>query len=247
MQTVFPRCADNTCPSSLSARLKRDPFPSFALQKRPRSQLPAPGSSSTREKKIHQLSQQDIDNKPQLIRSGESLFQGGQVQVTPQLCTSQRGSASMPEGAGGRGRGFPLLLLQNERKEINTRCNAFTTTATTPPLPAPATAPPRRGARSSRLPPALPGSPQSPASRGGFPPGDCRGRSRPAHGAALPRPGWPRTPAARKRLGSGGAGDVTHWPSCPRGPRPVPPTQIRIAEVPSLQAAGTACFAGRLR
>lgn len=43
-------------------------------------------------------------------------------------------------GQGGDGgRGFPLLLLQNERKEINTRCNAFA------PHPN-ATAPPRRGA-----------------------------------------------------------------------------------------------------
>ncbi|XP_077044622.1 uncharacterized protein LOC143695533 [Agelaius phoeniceus] len=160
-----------------------NPFPFFALQKRSRSQLPTPGSSSSSEKKFHQISQHDIDNKPRPIRYPESLYsRGGRAQINPKTLHVSAGQCRHAGQGSGGGRGIPLLLLllQNERKEINTGCkprHPRRARSAQPRLPGPAAIPARRGGSAKRLqgsglpraPSALPrhAPPQPPASENG--------------------------------------------------------------------------------
>lgn len=139
---------------------------------------------------------------------------------------SARLSGAVP-ACRGEGRGFPLLLLQNERKEINTRCNASAPTPHPPSPPFPRMVPhlhgaehvaaaapqPCRGVCSPRRAPALSAS----RLQGSVLP---RTRSCPSPAGMAPAPRPPRRPrssAARKRPGRG-RGVVLHRWSSPSSP-----------------------------
>lgn len=175
LQPVFPRCAD-TCPSSLSAPLTRDPFCAFALQPRPRSQPPAPAFSSRRARQIHQISQQDIDNQASTDSPApETLDSRGPLngKLSP---NSARLTGASPHRSPSRRLFFLSRWLRNERKEIQiTHCKGFSgfLHAISPTAKAEdENTQPRSPCQKNSSAPVIPHQ-----AKGGFPQCNCRGRS----------------------------------------------------------------------